>query len=73
LHENAETIKNLYFKSFVDIILKSDPLKAYLELNNIKLSKDDLKQLAEWAEARKLLVKKIKNKTLKESFYILKP
>jgi hypothetical protein len=73
LHENSETIKNLYFKSFVDIILKSDPLKAYLELNNIKLSKDDLKQLAEWAEARKLLVKKIKNKTLKESFYILKP
>jgi hypothetical protein len=73
LNRNTKTIKNLYFKSFVKIILESDPLHSYLELNNIKLGKEDLNQLAEWVKARRLLVKKIKNKTLKESFYILKP
>lgn len=72
-HKNTELIKKIYFESFVEIILKGDVLACYLEANNLKLEPKDLKQLAEWSKARKLLAKQIEYKKLHQSFYILKP
>lgn len=72
-HKNTSLIKEIYFQSFIKVILEDNVLESYLKLNNIELDKNDLKQLAKWSKARKLLIKKIKRSDFKQSFYVLNP
>lgn len=62
---------NHYFNSFIELLLKDDVIKHFLNVNNIKAS-DSLKKLLKTSSVnREVILKELGNGDLKMSKFIL--